>query len=257
MEVKKHVIFYLDILGYKNLISSCKNPEEETVYLEKIYSLMMSISAHIDKRNAIIDNLDNKYPLNLSRFKSCVFSDNILFFAPYEDDTDASNLYMNLLYGLSEFMLQYENGDLFFRGAITKGELFYDEKAHFVFGSGLVRAYELESNNAIFPRIIIDENLNPSPIMVGTTQDEYGVWYFDYLLLAYSLLCGKKPSENIDYFCQCLSYHQNNIMTALMKYRANMRIWKKYKWLAKYHNNFCRRMKFEDFLIKWRNKVVD
>ena len=50
MEVKKHVIFYLDILGYKNLISSCKNPEEETVYLEKIYSLMMSISAHIDNK---------------------------------------------------------------------------------------------------------------------------------------------------------------------------------------------------------------
>lgn len=257
MEVKKHVILYLDILGYKNLILGCKSKAGENVYLQKIYSLMATLSDHIERRNAIVDErCDKRFPLNLSRFKYCLFSDNILFFAPYEDETDADNLYLNMLYGLSEFMIQYERDDLFFRGAITKGELYFDEKAHFVFGSGLIRAHEMESRSAIYPRIVIDDSFNPSPIFAGIVKDEYGVWYFDYLLLGYSLLCGKDGNENIAYFSQCLAYHQRTIIEALEKYRYSLRIWKKYKWLAIYHNGFCKRMDFEKYFVKWKKRVI-
>lgn len=249
MEVKNHVILLLDILGYKELILNSANMGKESTYLEKVHSLMVELSSYIERRNILIDKKsDTAFPLRLSRFKYCVFSDNILFFAPYDDEIDASNLYMNLLYGLSEFMLQYEKDDLFFRGAVTKGALYYDDNLHFVFGSGLVRAYVLESEKANYPRVIIDDILDPSEIVAGTVKDEKGVWYFDYLLLSYSLLCRNK--ENLEYFSHCLEYHQKTITDALSKYQGDSHIWEKYKWLAEYHNRFCRRMSFEKYYIK-------
>jgi hypothetical protein len=43
------------------------------------------------------------------------------------------------------------------RGGITIGELYLDEIL--VWGTGLVRAYELENTIAIFPRVVIDRNV--------------------------------------------------------------------------------------------------
>lgn len=146
MEVKNHIVLFLDILGCSNIVTSCKDSQDENYYLDKIHGLMSSLSNYIEEWNLNIDRQGNT--LNLSRFKSLLFSDNILFFAPYEDETDMSNLYMNLLYGLSAFLVQYAKEDLFFRGGIAKGNLFYDEKLHFVFGSGLVKAYSRGASTA-------------------------------------------------------------------------------------------------------------
>lgn len=119
MEVKNHIVLFLDILGYSSLITSCTDSQAENCYLDKIHSIMSNLSEYIEKRNTAIDQQNNN--LHLSRFQSLLFSDNILFFAPYEDETDMQNLYMNLLYGLSTFLIQYVKEDIFFRGGLPKG----------------------------------------------------------------------------------------------------------------------------------------
>lgn len=251
MEVKNHIILFLDILGYKNLIQNCNDIKAENLYLCKIHDLMENLSNYIEKRNADVDEKNRGHNLRLSRFKSLIFSDNILFFAPYENETDMYNLYMNLLYGLSEFLVQYAKEDIFFRGAITKGNLYYDDTLHFVFGSGLVRAYELESEVAVYPRVIIDDCLNPSPILVGLAQDKEQTWYFDYLLLGYALICDcGKEREYFEHFLTCLKEQSNAISNALKKYRNNERIFVKYQWLADYHNNFCNKHGFAELIAK-------
>lgn len=251
MEVKNHIILFLDILGYKNLIHNCHNINIENLYLHKIHDLMANLSSYIEKRNTDVDEKNGKYNLRLSRFKSLIFSDNILFFAPYENEVDMYNLYMNLLYGLSEFFVQYTKEDIFFRGAITKGNLYYDDTLHFVFGSGLVRAYELESEIAVYPRVIIDNSLNPSSILVGLAQDKEQKWYFDYLLLGYSLICDyRKDGEHCEYFLTCLKEQSDAISKALKKYHDNERIFVKYQWLADYHNDFCNKQGFTEMLVK-------
>lgn len=248
MEVKNHIVLFLDILGYSDLIAGCKDSQAENYYLDKIHSLMSSLSEYIEKRNADIDQQNNN--MNLSRFKSLLFSDNILFFAPYEDEIDMSNLYMNLLYGLSTFLVQYTKEDIFFRGGIAKGNLFYDEKLHFVFGSGLVKAYSLESKVARYPRIVIDEELNPSPILVGIVQDEEKTWYLDYLSLGHSLICYEnQPPQYYEHFLFCLNEQKNAIVNALQKYKTDEKIFLKYQWLAQYHNNYCKAHNHKDLLI--------
>lgn len=249
MEVKNHIVLFLDILGYSNLITSCKGSQAENCYLDKVYKLMTTLSRFIEKRNASIDNRNDN--LHLSRFKSLLFSDNILFFAPYEDKLDMSNLYINLLYGLSEFLVQYPKDDIFLRGGISTGSLFYDEKLHFVFGSGLVKAYFLESNIAKYPRIVIDKELDPSEILLGIVKDEEETWYLDYLSLGHSLICYEnKPEQNYKHFLACLDEQKSAITRAYQKYKQNQSILPKYQWLVKYHNAYCTTHKLNNYIIE-------
>lgn len=251
MEVKPHVILFLDILGYKNLIGNSLSEKDENEYLTEIHGLMSALSSFIEKRNQQLDQ-SNKWHLNLSRFRYTIFSDNILFFAPYDSEIDMSNLYSNLIYGLSEFLFQYVKDDIFFRGAITKGLLFYDEQLHFVFGSGLIRAYELESNIAVYPRIIIDDCLKPSPILVGWAQDTDNNWYVDYMTLAYSLLCDDRngtPLMSQERTLFQIKNQKEAIEVALNKYQSNEYIRSKYIWLANYHNRFCNYINMPDLVV--------
>lgn len=248
MEVKNHIVLFLDILGYSSLIQSCNNKEEENCYLQKIHTIMLDLSTYIGQRNASVDQQNNN--LHLSRFKSLLFSDNILFFAPYKDEIDMQNLYMNLLYGLSEFLIKYTKEDIFFRGGITKGNLFYDEKIHFVFGSGLVRAYSLESEVAKYPRIVIEESLNPPQILSGIDRDQEGTWYLDYLSLGYSLIyCQNNNIQNLEYFLGCLEEQQKSISRAYQKYKKDERVFPKYQWLSNYHNDFCEKTQLNDYKV--------
>lgn len=248
MGVKPHVILYLDILGYKNIITSATNENE---FLDHVHTLFSLLSKHIETYTHKVDEKEGS-ELNLSGFKSMIFSDNILFFAPYDSEKDMLNLANSLIYGLSQFLFQYTNSDIFFRGAITSGELFYDEELHFVFGTGLIRAYELESTVAIYPRIVIDTCLKPSPILVGWTQDEDGIWYVDYLALGHALLCdyrGKGPQIPHDTFLSNMGNHRNAICSGLKKCKTNDRVYSKYGWLASYHNRFCRCIGISDLII--------
>jgi hypothetical protein len=70
------------------------------------------------------------------------------------------------------------------RGAVTSGPLYHS--GGIVFGQGLVKAYEMESQMAKYPRIIVDDNL-----LIGTTvgsdseasmfPDTDGRWCIDYM----------------------------------------------------------------------------
>ena len=66
----------------------------------------------------------------------------------------ASTLIVNLAYIGA---ILFEKGILF-RGGLTIGNLIHNENGT-VFGQGLIEAYQLESKNAIFPRIILSDKL--------------------------------------------------------------------------------------------------
>lgn len=57
------------------------------------------------------------------------------------------------------------------RGAITRGALYHDDAV--VVGPALVRAYELESQVAIYPRIILDPNLQNLQITKTDVEDVF------------------------------------------------------------------------------------
>lgn len=114
-----------------------------------------------------------------------------------------------------------------------------------VFGPALVRSYELESKKAIYPRIIIDEEIIQSASQ-GTEQfwtqsirrADDGTHFIDYLSqLAIGWL---QPSSVFNDPNITMQQHKQMIETKLTEFKSrpfNDRIAEKLKWLAQYHNS--------------------
>lgn len=255
MDVKNHIIVWLDILGYKELIKKNKLDNKENELLLKVHELMSSLTKYINYNNKQIDkNLrktDSNHTISMSSFRSLLFSDNILFFAPCSSEIDKINLYTNLANGISSFLFQYPSKELYFRGAITEGNLYYDDDLHFVFGSGLVRAYELESSTAIYPRIIIDDKISIPSILVGYKEDYDGVWFLDYLTYGHSLveLTSNRKEIAQKRIAAMVSIHGTSIQKAIDENKNNEHVLKKYLWLAKYHNAYCIDNAMREYII--------
>lgn len=80
------------------------------------------------------------------------FSDNVIISEPVE----GPNFHL-LLFRLGYMQVIASWSGLLIRGAITIGDLVHDDLV--VFGPALNRAYELESQRAIYPRIILDPDI--------------------------------------------------------------------------------------------------
>lgn len=243
MEVKNHIILLLDILGYKNLVKECKSIDEQNELLEEIHGLMSKLSWFINESNRIHDTYPDR-GCNMTDFKYFIFSDNIVFFAPYESETEMLNLTMNLCVGLSEFLFRYQKRNLFFRGAITKGLLYFDEKLPLLFGTGLVDVYTMESEKAKTPRILVD-NCLASPILSEFKKDEDGLYFLDYLESGFALF--RRSQKQKDAFA--IIHNQKNAIENMLRLHSdNSHIFEKYLWLARYHNQFCIKHTIEDIL---------
>lgn len=143
-DIKEYYILFFDILGCsQNLLNKTK--EEETNFINKVYDMIKS---------ATEKDWD---------YKILTFSDNILV-AIESSVAGACKQICHYAARIQEMMLR-RNG-LLIRGSITKGLLYVEDNitfnckhnTHFVLGSGLVIAAELEKT-AKYPRIIIDKNL--------------------------------------------------------------------------------------------------
>ena len=77
MEVRNHIVLFLDILGYSSLITSCKDSHAENRYLDKVHSIMSNLSEYIEKRNVAVDQKSDNYiyrGLSLCFFRTTFFS---------------------------------------------------------------------------------------------------------------------------------------------------------------------------------------
>lgn len=98
-----------------------------------------------------VENFDIRDKTN-----STSFSDSIVVSVKVDNNVNemASTLIVNLAYIGA---ILFEKGILF-RGGLTIGNLIHNENGT-VFGQGLIDAYQLESNNAKFPRIVLSDKL--------------------------------------------------------------------------------------------------
>lgn len=92
------------------------------------------------------------------------------------------------------------NYSIFIRGAIVCGKIFFSD--NYIFGDGLVKAYSLENEMAVVPRIILDkEVLNIFNIRVDNIirdfykvtdeeviEDIDGDYFINYLAIDYRYL---------------------------------------------------------------------
>jgi hypothetical protein len=130
------VVAFIDILGFRSHIEKSEKDENE---FAKIF-----LATHFMKSEETRKiNNDNNYR------KATSFSDNIVISYPLDYN-------MDIVIDIIELQILLTNHGFLLRGGIACGKLYHDESV--VFGKAMIDAYELESNIAKYPRIVLSEN---------------------------------------------------------------------------------------------------
>lgn len=168
-ETKTCAIAYLDLLGTTARIAR----DEDGRYLNQLRAIY-NMAVQYSENKALAGS-------RCSGIRTKIFSDNIIMAVPLDDGGDAAAV--RRLLGFAAVFQNYAAmaGNWLVRGGVTIGSLFLDEVL--VWGSGLVRAYELEDRIALYPRIVMDQTVLD---LCGTEsgffrRDMDGRFYLDYL----------------------------------------------------------------------------
>ena len=196
--------------------------------------------------------------------KCKIFSDNIVL--AIEKKEDDGELYTSYKKGIiADFATFFQSFALqkgiLTRGSITIGKLYIDDI--FIHGEALVRAYQLESHVANYPRIIYDSEIAMSFIQENdrkekTNRDTDGIFYIDvFKSMSYSQKLDG-AMENIkksllDIWCKILykiPYKEiNSVIGKPKQYKTNYKHLQKINWLITIFNNYCENSNQTDLKI--------
>ena len=229
------VIAYIDVLGTKN-----KLKETPDNYLDIIQTIARCIKGVVDKVNS--DKTVGK------ELKYKIFSDNIVFALEYDDSNFLEHTQF-IIQLISMFQYKMTEQNLFIRGSICTGDLNINNM--FIVGKGLVKAYELESRNAVYPRVILDKELaekifanniefaKDKNFALRVDSDNYS--FLNYLNFASS-------EEDIK------KHYDFLIKNAGESYGENER--QKNDWVKLYHNLYCTENNYRDIMFKDINNLT-
>jgi hypothetical protein len=148
IDTEPRIVCFMDILGFSNFI------EDYDTNLKS--SVLQDIQESFSQAKEGL--LENPY-LNKEIVKHLeyqTFSDNICISIPFFDNPQdfLSNFNILITY-VRGFQYLMMNKGFFTRGGISTGSYYADK--NIIFSMGLVKAYMLESKQAIYPRVIVDK----------------------------------------------------------------------------------------------------
>ena len=163
-DYKNRIVAFVDILGFKSLVSS--------------------LGAEPDLHSKLYDALSQiRNYKKLSRDKSVLFSD--IEVSTFSDSIVISAKEENIFHIIRTCGWLQANllkSGILIRGGISSGLTIHENGI--LYGEGMINAYHLESKCAIYPRILLDpallKTLNPNITKFCLTQDLDGLWFVDF-----------------------------------------------------------------------------
>lgn len=227
-QYENRIVIFIDILGFKQVVEDSVKDEDNSI--TKIKNALTYI------KRVMGSKVNNFESLHVTQFSDSVF---ISFLC--ED------------VGCSLTMLEricYLQRDLLKRGFLCRGGISYGKAVHtesYLFGPAVNKAYRIESDMAIFPRVVVDvdafeplhafpddvfqdyENVYSKTIDRKLPKDTDGQYYVDYLRI----------KENDEGFTMALK----KCITEGLKQFHGCEIVNKYEWLKDKYNQSLRRYK--------------
>lgn len=241
VKYKKHLVAFIDILGFKDLIN-----ENDPKKIFKLLSVREEIEKIIGKDKGSLD-------LKISSFSDCIV-------LSMEYESNDYKIFNRFLQDISFYSLLATMNEHLIRGGFTIGDLYHDESK--VFGPALNKAYVIETNQAVYPRIIFDTEVVKElkefkkKITSGhyikvlnsyTTRYEDGQYGLDA-----SLVCSGFVSESIEQKKSFIVYLNNvahTIVSGYNKHIVSPCIFKKYQWLLDRYNENIRKIEKGKYAI--------
>jgi hypothetical protein len=224
LRYRKRLVLFADFLGFKNVVHSTQN---DPLALLKLIEALEEIS-----------RIEAFGDFKTERFSQ--FSDSVVL--SYEIKEQSAVYWMISTMALA--VIELANRGYLVRGAITYGDLYHTQKH--VVGPALVRAYEMESEKAKYPRVIVDSSVlelarkyrqkNHEPneeeayIRNHLEQDSDGWLWIDYLSWkAVVQAAGAADEDYLAYMDRIDAQIQNGLRS------SDERIRGKYIWLQQKH----------------------
>jgi hypothetical protein len=160
---ENHIVAFVDILGFKEII---KQSERSLKKMQLIFQTLeflkkrespnkwtlQLIEIEDDFQNRPINNFDIKHLLACTSF-----SDSIVVSVKC-NELNTNEIVSTLIANLSYIGAKLMTEGILLRGGITIGKLIHQNNG-ILMGQALIDAYQLESNSAKFPRILISNKL--------------------------------------------------------------------------------------------------
>jgi hypothetical protein len=229
---------FTDVLGFKEMIKKSSKNNADKKLFDTFFTTIN------DELKFMEGPKDVSYShTELYLIKS--FTDNVIIGYPITSG-DGESEWGLLSEIISVFQLNMAVKGFFLRGGISFGLLYMDH--NIVYGPALIEAYELESEDADDPRIILSPKCKcllknhlryyakpdfaPHTKVLLSARDGHAfINYLDQLL-----------DPGCDGYClnfEKLMLHKKQLEEKLIEFRKNNKIWQKYRSLSSYHNHFC------------------
>lgn len=234
------LVSFIDILGFRSLVA--ERPADE------IYQIIKSL----EKFTQPFDHGQKSRSMDEVRLYSRAFahaiSDAIVrvrpFWTQYRDGALAYEL-LDLLHAQIDLI----NSGILIRAGMSIGQCHagFDGEGPF-FGPALIRAYEIECNEASYPRIIIDGDVLEAHRSVEQLRGEHNTLKYEISFITRILKKDADGKYFIDYlanhsefddlgsYFKFLQTHADLIRIGLIRNSGNPHILSKYEWLKDYHN---------------------
>jgi len=235
------VVTFIDILGYKHLL--------KTRHAEDIVKVVNALRSFAAGDADDWPNRSDEVRLYTQAFSESV-SDAVVRVRTVDTRSkDGPSVYE--LIDLTSAIIECVNQGILIRGGMTIGPVHVGQNGEGpIFGNAMVRAYEIEENEAVYPRIMIDDEA-----LQAYLQDE-SLWRsgkFSSNEAQMGLLhigVAEDGSHFVDYLRATDGLFDDGVagqLTFLMKHRklivdglqsADAKARRKLVWLANYHNKF-------------------
>jgi len=238
---RNRAVAFLDVLGFKQKLNefeleakSNHIPENDDAVNANGKYISQKANDFINTFKLAISQLDEK------KYRYYLFSDNICITSI--EDTSSSDL-QDLLLVIAKLYFEFAKRGYFLRGGIDYG-LFIDEET-LALGNPLANAYELETKKAVYPRIVLSQNL----VDEFQGYDPQGEKQFDYFY-SDALIKDSCEIKFLNVFLQVFQsdYREDReaffarfktvILENLHANKSNETVFVKYKWLADQFNEF-------------------
>jgi len=241
LRYEPRIVAFLDVLGWAAAIAASARSIGLT---QKLGIAMQGLATHV---NMVSWQREHAGPGGWPGDPMMThFSDSLLI--SFSADRNAK---LHLEMALSAIIQTLMLHGFIARGAVSYGSLIHREAL--AYGPALIAAYELEKEEAIVPRIILDRALanawspgepvqNPDGAFLGYRkfwrQDDDGWYFFDHFSNPFGLFSfdRKEPPSG---FQANMTRWRELIVQRLDENREHPRVLRKYVWLARYFNRIC------------------
>lgn len=229
MELKDHIVVFLDLLGFSDRMKAAGGDPAAANALLQEYSRVMTPALRV---------FEEKHS-DLFQYKG--FTDNFVLATPLRDGLHPEGRFGTILRQVSDFQLQLALAGWFVRGGIAVGHFFMDQRL--VFGPALLEAYDLEWRVARDPRVVLSADCKDwARSFLEFYLDKEDAPQNSYLLIDVDghAFVNYLDSVGLDYRSpaveEMVARHKLRVEAALRRFSSSPHIWNKYRWLAEYHD---------------------